>query len=247
MKRYVTVGPTVLVVLWGIVSYCGLVNPLLLPTPDRVLKKLAYLIVTGSVAADVELTVVRWMAGLGLGIAAGVPLGLLMGISRRIYSALEIVVDFFRSIPVMAMFPLFVTMFGIGDRSKIAISAWTTALYVLINTMYGVQHSSGARRIVAQVLRATKWQMFFGVILPEAFPNIVVGVRLSLSMSLVLVVASEMVMGTSAGLGKRIFESAMTYSLSEMYATIVIAGALGYLSNRLFVAVEHRVIHWTAE
>jgi NitT/TauT family transport system permease protein len=65
-------------------------------------------------------------------------------------------------------------------------------------------------------------------------------------MSLVLVVASEMIMGTNAGLGRRIFDAGITYSVSEMYATIILAGTLGYLSNKLFQVVEKRVVHWSA-
>jgi NitT/TauT family transport system permease protein len=169
-----------------------------------------------------------------------------MGASQRVYASLEIIVDFFRSIPVTAMFPIFLVFFGLGEDSKIAIAAWVTILYVLINTLYGVRHTSEARRMVARVFRATPWQIFTKVIFPEALPHIFVGMRLSVSMSLVLVVAAEMMMGTNIGLGKRIFESALTYSVSEMYATIIITGMLGYISNKLFVQAEKRIVHWSS-
>lgn len=246
MRKYVLIGPLVLVGVWLAISHLGLVDRLLLPTPENVLRKLISLFVTGEIWPDLGRTVIRWACGLGIGIVVGVPVGLLMGASPRVYASLEIIVDFFRSIPVTAMFPIFLVFFGLGEDSKIAIAAWVTILYVLINTLYGVRHTSESRRMVARVFHATRWQVFTKVIFPEALPHIFVGMRISVSMSLVLVVAAEMIMGTSVGLGKRIFDSGITYAVSEMYATIVLAGVLGYVSNKFFVSVEKRVVHWAA-
>lgn len=244
MKRYTVIGPVVVVLLWFAISQFGLIDRLLLPTPFLVWQRLIRLFTTGSVLPDLGWTLARWVGGLTMGIILGVPLGLLMGISSRVYNALEVIVDFFRSIPVMAMFPVFLVFFGIGDMSKIAIATWTTMLYVMVNTLYGVRHRSETRRMVARVFRATRWQIFSKVVFPEALPHIFVGMRISVSMSLVLVVAAEMVMGTNAGLGKRIFDAGITFNVSEMYATIIVAGTLGYLSNKLFQVFEGRIVHW---
>ena len=244
MRREAIIGPAVILALWALVSHVGLVDPLLLPGPEDVARRFIDLVTTRAVLADLGWTVTRWACGLCLGVAIGVPVGLLMGASQRVYGALEAVVDYFRSIPVMAMFPLFLVFLGIGDQSKIAIAAWTSMLYMLINTLYGVRHVSETRRMVARVFRATPWQTFAKVVFPEALPHIFVGMRISVSMSLVLVVACEMVMGTTAGLGKRIFDAGLTYNMSEMYASIFLTGAVGYLSNKLFVTLERTVIHW---
>jgi NitT/TauT family transport system permease protein len=244
MKKYLIIGPVVVMLLWFTISQFGLIDHLLLPTPFSVWQKLVRLFATGAIVLDLGSTLARWASGLAMGIILGVPLGLLMGISSRVYNALEVLVDFFRSIPVMAMFPVFLVFFGIGDKSKIAIATWTTMLYVMINTLYGVRHRSETRRMVARVFRATRWQIFSKVVFPEALPHIFVGVRVSVSMSLVLVVAAEMVMGTNAGLGKRIFDAGITFNVSEMYATIILAGTLGYLSNKLFQFMENRIVHW---
>jgi NitT/TauT family transport system permease protein len=193
------------------------------------------------------LTVARWILGLLLGVLLGIPVGLMMGCSRRVYDSLEILVDFFRSIPIMALFPLALVLFGIGDRSKIFLSAWAALLYVLINAMYGARHAKEPRIMAARVFGASPWQVFTKVIFPDALPNIFVGIRMSISMSLVIVVASEMVMGTQAGLGRRVFDAALVYKMAEMYAVVIIAGALGYLSNKLFVMAESRLMHWAAK
>ncbi len=244
MRRYLFIGPFVLFALWFLISYFELIDHLLLPPPEHVGRKFVYLFATGVVLPDLGWTMLRWVSGLGLGTMLGIPLGLMMGASRRVYDSLEIVVDFFRSIPVMAMFPIFLVFLGTGNQSKIAISAWTTMLYVVINTLYGVRHASEARRMASRVFRATAWQTFTKVVFPDALPHIFVGLRISVSMSLVLVVAAEMIMGTTVGLGKRIFDAGLTYSVSEMYATILVAGLIGYFSNKFFVSIEQRVIHW---
>lgn len=247
MSKYTAIGPAVLLALWLGVTELALVDPLLLPRPLDVAKELYVLFASRGILVDIGSTAARWLSGLAIGASLGIPLGLLMGSSGRVYASLEVVVDFFRSIPVMAMFPLFMVFYGIGDRSKIAISAWTTVFYVVINTLYGVKHGNRLRRMVARVFRASPWQTFWKVVLPEALPHIFVGMRLSVSMSLVLVVASEMVMGTTTGLGKRIFDSGITYNMSEMYSTIILSGLLGYLSNKVFVIAEARLLHWAAK
>lgn len=244
MRKYILLGPLILIVAWSAISRVGLVDRLLIPAPEDVMRKLINLCVTGEIWPDLSRTLIRWVCGLCIGIVIGVPVGLLMGASQRVYASLEVIVDFFRSIPITAMFPMFLVFFGLGEDSKIAIAAWVTILYVVINTLYGVRHTSEARRMVARVFHATPWQVFTKVIFPEALPHIFVGMRISVSMSLVLVVAAEMIMGTTVGLGKRIFDSGITYAVSEMYATIIVAGSLGYMSNKLFVQAEHRVVHW---
>ena len=247
MRRRIWIGPVGVLLVWLAVTRLGFIAPIFLPGPASVFRTLYSLFSTGSILPDLGLTVARWIAGLTLGVSLGIPVGLLMGCSRRVYDSLEVVVDFFRSIPVMALFPLALVLFGIGDKSKVFLAAWAALLYVVINSMYGARHAKEPRIMAARVFGATPWQVFAKVILPDALPNVFVGIRMSISMSLVIVVASEMVMGTEVGLGLRVFDAALVYRMSEMYAVVIVAGALGYLSNKLFMLAEARVIHWAAK
>lgn len=205
---------------------------------------LYHLFATGEVLADLGTTLMRWVLGLLIGVAIGVPVGMLMGYSDKIYNALELVVDFFRSIPAMTLFPLFLVFLGLGNAPKVAVAAWGTFLYVLVSSMYGVKHSREARLTLAKTLRATRVQTFVKFIFPDALPEIAGGVRIGISLSLVLVVAAEMIMGTRFGLGKRIYDAALVYDMSGMYATIIVAGLLGFLSNKAFLLFENRIVHW---
>jgi len=247
MKKEIIIGPILLLIIWAILTSLHIIKPIFLPSIGSVISELYKLFATGKILGDLGSTLMRWIIGLAIGVAIGVPVGMLMGYSNKIYSSLEIIVDFFRSIPAMTLFPLFLVFFGIGNTAKISISAWGALLYVLVSAMYGVRHSREARLMVAKTLRATPFQTFTKFIFPDALPEIAGGIRVGISLSLVLVVASEMIMGTRLGLGKRIFDAALVYNMSEMYATIIIAGLLGYLSNKLFLLVENKAIHWTGK
>jgi ABC-type nitrate/sulfonate/bicarbonate transport system permease component len=245
MKRsFILTGPLFILALWFLLTYFALIEPIFLPSPIATFATLFKLIRSGQIIPDLKWTMIRWLVGLVIGVAIGIPIGSLMGSYRKVYESLEVVIDFFRSIPIITLFPLTLILFGIGDESKIALSAWSAIIYVVINTMYGVRHVKESRSVMARSFGSSPFQTFIKVVLPDALPEISVGVRLSISMALVVVVAAEMIMGTNVGLGKRIFDAALVYQITEMYAVIILTGLLGYLSNKLFVAFENRVIHW---
>jgi NitT/TauT family transport system permease protein len=167
-----------------------------------------------------------------------------MGSYARLHQFLEVVVDFFRSIPVAALFPLFLLVFGIGNIGKVAITTYSTSLIIMINTIYGVHNASNMRRRVAASLGANRWQIFFMVTLPDSLPTIAAGIRTAVSLGLIVVLVGEMFMGGAAGLGQKIYEWGLLYRVPEMYAAIIVTGTLGYCLNKVFVFFENRIIHW---
>jgi NitT/TauT family transport system permease protein len=247
MKKELAVGPLLVLAVWFLFTALHVVKPIFLPSILRVFSELCRLFTTGQILGDLGGTVMRWIIGLGIGVCIGVPLGMLMGYSDRVYGSLEIVVDFFRSIPGMTLFPLFLVFFGLGNQAKIAVAAWGSLLYVMVSAIYGVKHSRQTRLQVARSLRATKWQIFAKFVFPDALPEITGGIRVAISLSLVLVIASEMLMGTERGLGKMILDASLVYNMSRMYAAIIVAGLAGYASNKLFALAEMRAIHWSGK
>ena len=245
MKRaIVLLGPCLLLAVWAGISSFGLVKAIFLPSPVAVFREICALFASGQVWVDFMPTVLRWLAGVLLGILFGIPVGILLGYSKKSYEATEVLLDFFRSIPVMTLFPLFLVMFGLGDKSKVAVATWASFLFVVINTIYGVRHVRVGRRMLGTVLRISRYQAFVKILLPSALPEIVVGIRNAVSMALVVVVASEMILGTKHGLGRRIIDASMVYETETMFAYILIAGVLGYLANKTFVLLDHKFIHW---
>lgn len=135
-------------------------------------------------------------------------------------------------------------LFGIGDSSKIATATFVSLWIILINSIYGVLHSPKVRQKTATTFGASRFQIFRGVVMMDALPQIFVGLRTSLSISLVVVVVSEMVMGSKFGLGQKIFDFYLTYETAKLYAILLVTGLLGYLLNRVIVLFEKRMIHW---
>ena len=190
------------------------------------------------------LTVYRTLAGYAVAALIGIPLGLFVGYVRKVYYSFEFVIDFFRSMPSPVLVPVAMLFFGLGDASKIAIIAFTCGLINLVNSMYGVTHCKKVRVMVAKTLRATPIQIFKYVVFPEALPRVFVGLRITLSLALILAVVTEMFTGTANGLGRRIYDAHDTYSIAEMYACILLIGIIGYILNKGFLQFEKRLVHW---
>jgi ABC-type nitrate/sulfonate/bicarbonate transport system permease component len=242
IERWSVVG--VLIIIWFVATLPGFVNPLLVPSPQSVLRVVLSPIQWQMIAKDVAATCARLAIGFFLGGTAGIALGVAMGRSKKIYSALEFLVDFFRSIPVAALFPLFIVFFGIGNPSKIATAAWSTALIVVVQTMYGVRSCSPIRERFAKTLGASRFQILTTIVLPEATPFILAGIRTGLSIALIVVIMTEMFLGTPSGLGQRIFNAGLLYETPQLYFYIAVTGILGYGINRGSVFFENRFLAW---
>jgi NitT/TauT family transport system permease protein len=245
VRREVVYGPLAVLVAWQLASSSGFVNVFFVPPPLAVARELWRLLVTGRVLADVWVSLLRVLAGFALAALAGIPIGLAMGASRRVCDSLEFLVDFLRSIPGTALIPLFILLFGVGDEAKVAIGAFAAGLVISINAMYGVAQGSRTRRMAARTMRVPLLRRFVQVVLPDALPHVFVGLRLGLSTCVVLVIVSEMFLGSQAGLGHRIYESQLLYKVEEMYSCIILTGVFGYALNRVAVSAERRIVHWS--
>lgn len=231
--------------LWFVVTSLGWVSSVFVPSLSLVFETVAQkLVFSAEWWPDVFQTLWRSVASLIVGGTVGLVVGVLLGAFNFLYQALEGLLDFFRAIPATALFPLFVLVLGIGDAAKIAAAVWVVALLVTVNTSYGIRHANKTRLKAARILKPSFSQYWLVIVLPEAASQVASGLRIGLNFALVVVVVTEMFIGTTAGLGFRIFNAQLTYTVNEMYAAILILGVLGYLLNRLFVEVERRVVHW---
>jgi ABC-type nitrate/sulfonate/bicarbonate transport system permease component len=176
-----------------------------------------------------------------------VPLGVMLGSSEGAYRSVEFLIDFFRSTPSSALIPLFMLIFGITDINKIAIAAFGAALIVLFNSAYGVMNAKKTRVMAAQIMGVSRWHIFKDVMLMESLAQTFVGLRSAVSMGLVIVIVAEMFIGSETGLGHRIIDAQQVFNIKDMYGSILITGALGYLLNLLFLLIEKRVIHWSGK
>ncbi len=241
------VGPLLVLVLWFVATQFRLASPLLMPPPGKAFVRLGEMLWSGDIFPDFRASLWRWVSGYGTGCLLGVPIGLVLGSSPKTYRASFSLIDFFRSLPVTALFPLFLLFFGIGDNSKIAMAFAATVFVVILNSAYGVVQAQKTRIRAARVFGASSWQVFKWVTFFEALPATLVGMRTSLSLALIAVIVSEMFIGTQKGLGQRVFDAYTVNLTVDLYAVLLFCGFLGFLVNRLFVVLERRIVFWAGK
>ncbi|MFT3736107.1 MAG: ABC transporter permease [Rhodocyclaceae bacterium] len=239
------IGPLVLFIIWDLVVRFGLIKAVLLPSPWATLNTLVTGLAGGPLLMDFLVTVKRTLQAFFIAGIVGVPLGVLLGSNERAYRSVEFLIDFFRSTPSSALIPLFLLIFGVSDVNKIAIAAFGALLIVLFNSAYGVMNARKQRVMAAKVMGASRWQIFKDVLIWESLQPTFVGLRSAVSMALVIVIVAEMFIGSDSGLGHRIIDSQQVLNVKSMYASILAAGALGYVLNILALLVERRIVHWS--
>jgi len=244
MKKSILLGSLILLAFWWVVTATGLISRLFLPSPIAVFYKLYLLLISFNIFEDIWASFWRTTIGFLIGSGIGVGIGLVMGYYKKVYELMEFPVDFFRSIPATAIFPLFIVIWGLGDKIKVFIAAWASCLIVLINTIYGLRSVAHIRLMVAKTKKSSFAKTFFKVIIPDASPYIFAGFRIALSLALVVEIVAEMFLGSQTGLGRRIFNSTSIFEMEEAYATVLIVGLLGYSLNKIIILIQNKIIHW---
>jgi len=241
------VGIVGLVAIWSLVTWRQWVDPVLLPSPIATAKALWKGMDGGALGFDFVKTVYRTAASTAIAAVIAIPLGIVLGASEKVYRSLEFVIDFFRSTPASAMFPLFLILFGVGDETKISVAAFGAALVIVFNVAYGVMNARKTRLLAAKVMGASRIRVLFDVMLLESLPQTFVGLRNGVSLALVIIVVAEMFIGSQDGLGHSVFEAQQLFEMPRMYAAIFAAGVLGYGLNLLFLVIERRFVHWSGK
>lgn len=192
---------------------------------------------------DVLPSLLNLLCGYLLALAVGVVVGLLLGKLHRLRAALTPQVEFFRCLPSIALVPLVLVGFGIGEGAKVAIIAFGSVWPILLSAIDGSRAVDPVLRDVAAVTRLSRTATFLRVVLPSAAPSIMAGARVSLSIAVVLVVVSELA-GADHGIGYVLLSSQRRFAMTDMWAAMVLFGVIGYALNLLFRLTERRVISW---
>jgi len=238
-------GIIILFSIWLFLSL--IIEKIFLPTPIEVFQKLLLLSISWEIYFDILQTLKRTLIGLLIGSILGIIIGIIIGYYNKFYRVLQFPVDFLRSIPATALFPLFIVIFGLGDKIKIFIAAWASSFVVLINTIYGIQSISKTKLMVLKLKKVSFCKKILSVILPHSLPYIVAGLRIGLSFALIVEIVAEMFLGSNSGLGNRIYNASTIFEMEEVYATILIIGLIGYLLNKIIIITEKRIIHWSGQ
>ncbi|HVZ45959.1 MAG TPA: ABC transporter permease [Ramlibacter sp.] len=233
--------------LWTIVSTSGWIPAGYLPTPMELWRDGATLVNDGykdvSLLAHVKISLMRTLAGFGLGILFGVPLGLWTGYSRVGNAIASPIMAFIRPIPPIAFIPMVVLYFGLGELGKVVLIFWTSFNYVHVNAHAGAANVPIAYLRAARSLGMTPSQLFTNVVFPAAIPQIFTGLKVALALSWAVVVAAELT-GAQSGLGYMIADAALTFRIPTVFIGIALIGAIGLGLNLVLNFIEARIVHW---
>ncbi len=242
LSRYgVLVG---FLVLWQVASSVGWVNAAVLPPIDMIVAALWKGLAGGSLLGDIAISLQRAGIAFAAAVAVAIPLGLFMGQVRSVETALDPILQVFRQTSALALYPVFILLLGLGETSKIFVIFWATLFPLLLNTTSGVKEVDPKLLEMARVYGASRLTVFRRVVLPGAVPSIFVGLRLSATTALLLLIASEMI-GANKGIGFQVMNAQYNFQIPLMFAAIVILAGLGLIANQALVALQRRLCRWS--
>jgi ABC-type nitrate/sulfonate/bicarbonate transport system permease component len=236
----------VALVAWELAVRVGLLPSILLPAPSTIVVSAGALLASGTLSTAARVTVTRLVVGLALGGAAGLLLGLAMGWSRRLRTVLDPFVAGAHAVPKIAILPLVMIVFGVGESPKVFIASVGAFFPMLIATMDGVRQINPIHFQVAENYGARWPHVFSRVLLPACLPSIVSGLRLAINAALLLTIAVEMISGRE-GLGVLIWTAWETMRTEQLYVSVGIILVLGVGSNIVLQRLATRFILWRVE
>lgn len=235
-----------LLILWEIAAQRRWVNTLFFPAPSAIGKTLLAQLASGELFVNVGATLKRAGAGLALGSAAGLALGILLGFFTRIRRLVDPIIGALYPIPKLALFPLFLIFFGLGDSPHIALIALASFFPVLINTVAGARQINPEYFEIAQSYGADRKTMLLRVILPGALPSVLSGLRLAVGNALITAIAVEL-MNAREGLGAQIWWSWETLLTTNLYVAILCTAVLGIGSHYLLEFLSQKLLPWQVD
>ncbi len=232
-----------LIVLWMLVHASGLISPALLPSPLEVLQTFWTHLTQGGLLINMWMSVQRVIGGLLLGMLLAVPIGFLIGWYKPIRRFVDPLVNFFRALPPIALIPLVIVYFGIGEMAKIAILFYASFFAAVIVMYEGMSQISPVYIRVAKTLGATDMEIFMKVMVPMTVPHMLTALRVALGVAWATLVAAELV-AAQEGLGAMIQNASAFFDLRAIYVGIICIGAIALLMDIAIRKLSNRLISW---
>lgn len=233
----------VVIALWWLASHQQWVSKVFLPTPEAAAGSLVEGLREGQLLEQSGATLRRMVEGWFFACIAGVLLGALIGTSQAARAWLQPTLEFVRPLPASAIMPLAISIFGLGGGMVLFVVAFGAMWPVLLATVHGFASVEPRLREVASALQLPRHDFIRKIGLPSAMPDILAGMRLSMTVSLIVAVVGEMI-ASQTGLGQAILLAARSFRASELFAGIALLGVIGFGANALLAAAEKRLLRW---
>ncbi len=240
-----TVG--IVLAAWLVASFLDVLNPNLLPPVQTLAGALMELIQSGYSGKpfwmQIGASMGRALSGFLLAVLVGVPVGIFVGSSRLFDAIVSPFLTFLRPIPPIALVPLFIFYFGIGEVSKVALIFLTSFLYMVVNTASGVRSVPEDLLLASRSLGLSSRQIFLHVTIPAASASILTGMRVAMTLSWALVVAAELI-AAQVGLGFLIMDATTFFRIPYVFVGIITIGLIGLALEGGVMMLERRLLHW---
>ncbi|WCK53554.1 ABC transporter permease [Aneurinibacillus sp. Ricciae_BoGa-3] len=236
-------APATLLIMWQILVMIGILDNRFFPAPTDIFKQGYEDFVSGQLASDLAISLIRLFIGFIAGAVPGIVIGLSMGLFKPVRYVLDPIVASTYPIPKLALMPLIMLMFGLGEIEKYVVIMLGVFFPVLISTVTGVLQLDEKYMDVARDFGASRKLYYTTVALPGSLPMIFTGLKLGLGMALLFIMTAEME-GATGGIGYRIWISYSLFQIKDMYVGFIAMALIGYFSNLLLDELEARIVPW---
>jgi sulfonate transport system permease protein len=237
------IAPVVLLASWEVLAQMGWLSPQVLPAPSKVVKTAFKLAISGTLLNDLGVSMLRAGIGFAIGGGIGFALGTLVGFSRIAEAFIDRSVQMIRAIPFLALLPLVIVWFGVGEGQKIFLVSLGVAFPIYINTTLGIRQVDPKLLELGRVQGLGTWQLIRRIILPGALPSILTGIRYSLATAWLALVVAETI-GAQSGLGFLAMDAREFLRTDVIVLTIVIYALIGVAADSIAKLLERRLLAW---
>lgn len=235
--------PIIIFLIWWLGAEFNLLNSYIIPHPQRVLKAFVVLFKKGVLVKHVSVSLYRAFLGFSISFVLASLLAILLSLSKNLLELLERILDFFRHIPPMALIPMLILWFGIGEMSKLAVIILATFFPIFLNTLSGIMCCDQKLVEVGNVFGFSKMHIYTKIIFPQAMPSIMVGARLGFGYSWRALIGAEII-AASSGLGYMILDAEQLSRPDIIIVGILTIGILGSIMDYILFKCTNALLHW---
>ena len=232
------------VTVWQLVAWSGIFNPIYFAGPWGVAAEACRMFGRPAIYLDIMTTLMRIGVSIIISTIIGIPLGIILGSFAHLYLYLEKTVDFLRSIPPIVVYPLLLISLGPGDSSRIGVAVFGSTVALVLIVSKSLYQQSPLRRAYFSAMGANFMQVIKDVIWYEALPHIMVALKVTTSLSIIVIVVTEMLVGAEHGLGVRIQNVQITSNIPDLFVTIIVVGWLGIGLNKIIISLDRKFVFW---
>ncbi len=238
-------GPLIVLAVWWLAAAQSWVSPILLPAPGTVWDAAVDLVVSGKLQENLAVSLVRALTGLGIGIAVGAALALFTGLSKAGEVLIDSNVQMIRSMPILALQPLVIVWFGIGEPTKVLLVALAVTFPVYINTHAAIRAVDSRFVELATTRGLGRLALIRRVVLPGALPGFLTGLRFATSISWLVLVVAEQINAT-AGIGYLMTQARTVARTDVILVGLAVYALLGLVSDTLVRLIERKALSWSS-